>query len=489
MSCRNKKAIIIGAGPAGLAAAYAFLTETDDIKPVIYEKSDSAGGISKTVFFDGNGIDIGGHRMFSKNQQIVDLWEHFLPDEVKNNINPDEQDVVMLRRKRFSEIFYLRRLFSYPISMSFKTFKNMGLKRTVMAGFSYIKSAIFKREEKNLEDFMINRFGKVLYSMFFESYTEKVWGRHPRNISKEWGEQRIKGLSLVKAVLNALHLTKKKETTLIEEFSYPKYGCGQLWNLMADKIVELGGEIHYNSDVKEIFNEGNKVESIKVLENNEEKFVDADYFLSSMPVKDLICGMSKKDEDALIVASKLPYRDYMLVGLYLKDLNLKEDGCLTRDCWIYIQEPDVKLGRMQIMNNWSPYLVKDKDKVFISLEYFCDEGDDFWNMPDDEFIKMAIEETAKLGIIEKEDVISSTRLRVQKAYPAYFDSYKDFGKIRNFLDKFENLYCIGRNGQHRYNNMDHSMLTGIEAVKVIAGKSDKETLWNINAEQEYHESK
>lgn len=489
MTNRDKTAIIIGAGPAGLAAAYALLTETQDIKPILIEKSDSVGGISKTVFFDGNGIDIGGHRMFSKNQQIVDLWEYFLPDEIKNNINPDEQDIVMLRRKRFSEIFYLRKLFAYPISMSPKTFKNMGLKRTILAGCSYLKSAIFKRKEKNLEDFMINRFGKVLYSMFFESYTEKVWGRHPRNISKEWGEQRIKGLSLVKAVLNALHLTKKKETTLIEEFSYPKYGCGQLWNLMAGKIIELGGEIHYNSEVIGICNDDSKIYSVKIRENGEEKYIDADYFLSSMPVKDLVCGMSNKNENVVKIASDLPYRDYMLVGLYLNDLNLKEDGNLTKDCWIYIQEPDVNLGRMQIMNNWSPYLVKDKDKIFISLEYFCDEGDEYWNMSDEDFIKMAIDETAKLGIIKKEDVISSTRLRVQKAYPAYFDSYKDFGVIQEYLDKFENLYCIGRNGQHRYNNMDHSMLTGIEAVNVILGKAEKEVLWNVNAEQEYHESK
>ena len=489
MTYRDKTAIIIGAGPAGLAAAYAFLTETNDIKPILVEKSDSVGGISKTVFFDGNGIDIGGHRMFSKNQQIVDLWEYFLPDEIKNNINPDKQDIVMLRRKRFSEIFYLRKLFAYPISMSLKTFKNMGLKRTIIAGFSYLKSAIFKRKENNLEDFMINRFGKVLYSMFFESYTEKVWGRHPRNISKEWGEQRIKGLSLVKAVLNALHLTKKKETTLIEEFSYPKYGCGQLWNLMAGKIVELGGEIHYNSEVVGICNDDNKIYSVKIIENGEEKYIDADYFLSSMPIKDLVCCMTNKNDDMVKIASDLPYRDYMLVGLYLNDLSLKENGKLTHDCWIYIQEPDVKLGRMQIMNNWSPYLVKDKDKIFISLEYFCNEGDEYWNMPDEDFIKMAVDETAKLGIIKKEDVINSTRLRVQKAYPAYFDSYRDFDKIREYLDKFENLYCIGRNGQHRYNNMDHSMLTGMEAVNVILGKVTKDVLWNINAEQEYHESK
>lgn len=489
MSDRSKKAVIIGAGPAGLAAAYELLTKTDDIKPIVIEKSDFVGGISKTVFFNGNGIDIGGHRMFSKNQQIVDLWEYFLPDEIKNNINPDEQDIVMLRRKRFSEIFYLRKLFAYPISMSFKTFKNMGLKRTIVAGFSYIKSAIFKRKENNLEDFMINRFGKVLYSMFFEAYTEKVWGRHPRNISKEWGEQRIKGLSLIRAVLNALHLTKKKETTLIEEFSYPKYGCGQLWNLMADKITELGGEIWFNSEVTGINTNENVIESVCVESFDGNKTIESDYFLSSMPIKDLVCGMSERNDEVARLASELPYRDYILVGLYLNDLNLKENGKITKDCWIYIQEADVKLGRMQIMNNWSPYLVKDKEKVFISLEYFCNEGDEYWNMSDDDFINFAIDEAVKLGIIDRENVINSVRLKVQKAYPAYFDTYSQFDTIKQYLDKFENLYCIGRNGQHRYNNMDHSMLTGIEAVKVIKGESAKSELWNINAEQEYHESK
>ena len=245
MTKREKTALIIGAGPAGLTAAYELLTKTDDVRPVILEELDCVGGISRTVFFEGNGIDIGGHRMFSKSPLILDLWETFLPKDK----NPDEEDAVMMTRQRFSEILYSRKLFNYPISMSFKTFKNMGLKRTVKAGFSYLKSCFKKREEITLEDFMINRFGQVLYEMFFEKYTEKVWGRHPRDISKEWGEQRIKGLSLIKAVLNAFHLTKKKETTLIDEFLYPKYGCGQLWNLMLDEITKLGGEIHYRSKV------------------------------------------------------------------------------------------------------------------------------------------------------------------------------------------------------------------------------------------------
>lgn len=485
MTKREKTAIIIGAGPAGLTAAYELLTKTDDIKPIIFEELDCVGGIARTVWFSGNGIDIGGHRMFSKSPLILDLWEKFLP----KNKNPEVEDAVMMTRQRFSEILYSRKLFDYPISMSFKTFKNMGLKRTIKAGFSYLKSCFVKQNEVTLEDFMINRFGRVLYEMFFEKYTEKVWGRHPRDISKEWGEQRIKGLSLIKAVLNALHLSKKKETTLIDEFLYPKYGCGQLWNLMADEITKLGGEIHYRSKVLGFENTENSIKAVKIQYNGEIQLYQADYVFSSMPIKDLIDGLQNQPADVVNIAESLPYRDYMLVGLYVDDINLKQNGKITKDCWIYIQEDDVKVGRMQILNNWSPYLVKDKDKVFISLEYFCNEGDSYWNMSDEEFINFSIKEVVKLGIIDENKVISSTRLRVKKAYPAYFGVYEHFDVVKNQLDKFENLYCIGRNGQHRYNNMDHSMLTAIEAVKVLKGQSNKENLWNINAEKEYHESK
>lgn len=486
MTNREKTAIIIGAGPAGLTAAYELLTQTKDVKPIIFEELDCVGGISRTVFFNGNGIDIGGHRMFSKSAQILNLWEIFLPKDK----NPDEEDSVMMTRHRFSEILYSRKLFDYPISMSFKTFKNMGVKRTFRAGLSYLKSCFFKqRNEVTLEDFMINRFGRVLYEMFFEKYTEKVWGRHPRDISKEWGEQRIKGLSLSKAVLNALHLTKNKETTLIDEFLYPKYGCGQLWNLMADKITQLGGEIHYRSKVLGFKNNENSIKSVIIKYNDEFQSYQGDYIFSSMPIKDLVEGLQNQPEQVKEVAKDLPYRDYILVGLYVDDINIKEKGKITKDCWIYIQEEDVKMGRMQIMNNWSPYLVKDNNKVFISLEYFCDEDDKYWSMADEDFIRFAISEVVKLGIIDEDKIISSIRLKVKKAYPAYFDSYEQFDLLKTQLDKFENLYCIGRNGQHRYNNMDHSMLTAIEAVKIINGQSNKENLWNINAEKEYHESK
>ena len=258
---------------------------------------------------------------------------------------------------------------------------------------------------------------------------------------------------------------------------------------MADKITRLGGEIHYRSRVLDFENDENSIKSVKIEYNGEIQTYQGDYVFSSMPIKDLVAGLQNLPEQVNDVAKALPYRDYMLVGLYVDDINLKENGKITKDCWIYIQEYDVKVGRMQIMNNWSPYLVKDRNKVFISLEYFCNEGDSYWNMSDEDFIKFAISEVVKLDIIDEDKVIASTRLRVKKAYPAYFDSYEHFDLVKAQLDKFENLYCIGRNGQHRYNNMDHSMLTAIEAVKILKGQSNKENLWNINAEKEYHESK
>lgn len=511
-----KKAVIIGAGPAGLTAAYELL-KTTDIIPVIAEESDSAGGISRTVFHNGNGIDLGGHRLFSKSQEILDLWEELLPLQGKppiddkllgreitvseNGPDPDETDIVMLKRHRLSRIYYLRKFFDYPISLSIKTILNMGILRTAKAGFSYIKSCFIKREEKSLEDFMINRFGKVLYETFFEKYTQKVWGLHPKDISKEWGEQRIKGLSLMKAIINAilspLHLisNKQKETTLIDEFFYPKYGCGQLWNIMADKIVEMGGELCFNSKVIGFENSHNKI-SKAIIEkpDGSREYLDCDYVISSMPVKDLVGGMQEVPDDIKNIAENLPYRDYILVGFYLDKFNLKNNtriktfNNICPDHWIYLQEDDITAGRLQIMNNWSPYLVKDyQNKVFISLEYFATEGDELWNKTEDKMFEVAFNDIERLNLTEKEHILDKVIVKVKKAYPAYFGIYSEFDKIKEFLNGYTNLYCIGRNGQHKYNNMDHSMLSGIEAVKVIKDGLDKSILWNVNTEKEYHE--
>ena len=507
-----KKAIIIGAGPAGLTAAYKLLKETDII-PIIYEESNVIGGISQTHEFKGNRMDIGGHRFFTKNEEVMNTWcelmapqgkaalDEKLLNEVKEYdgiADPETQDDVFLKRRRVSRIFYLRKFFDYPISLKLQTFINMGFTRTMKAGFGYLKSCMFKRKENSLEDFYINRFGAPLYHMFFEDYTTKLWGRTPKEISPEWGAQRVKGLSLSKTILNALakpfrKKNSKVETSLIEEFYYPKKGPGQLYSKMAEKIVEMGGEIHFNSKVTGIHLEDNEIKYIII--NNDEK-ITGDYFISSMPIKDLICNMNDVDKELVDIASNLPYRDFITVGLLLDKLliqnktKLKTVNNIVPDCWIYIQERDVKIGRLQIFNNWSPYMVDDITKhIFVGLEYFCNENDELWNMEEKDFINFAIDELVKIKIINKEDVIDACQLKIKKAYPAYFDSYSRFEEIKNFINGISNLYCVGRNGQHHYNNMDHSMLTAIETVKVIKDNLDKSIIWNVNTEKDYHEKK
>lgn len=515
----TKSAIIIGAGPAGLTAAYQLLKETD-IKPIILEESEYIGGISRTARYNGNRMDIGGHRFFSKNQQVNDIWKELMPiqgapskdDKLlgiekplkENGPDPEKEDKVMLIRNRVSRIFYLRNFFDYPISIKPATFINMGLLRTIKVGFGFIGSSVKKREEKSLEDFYINRFGKPLYEMFFEDYTEKLWGVHPSNISPEWGAQRVKELSLSKAIIemfakafNKNH--KTNQTSLIEQFVYPKKGPGQLWETMAEEIVKLGGEIHYNSKVVQIHSKNSNLEELIVKnKDGEEDSYKGDFVFSTMPIKDLIVAMGEVvPSDVNEIAVNLPYRDFITVGLLLNKLKIKNKtnihtvGNIVPDCWIYIQERDVRIGRLQVFNNWSPYMVNDNENtVWVGLEYFCSEGDTMWNMDSKDFIDFAIGELSKIDIINKDDVLDATHIRVKKAYPAYFGTYSQFNKVREFLDGYENLFCLGRNGQHRYNNMDHSMLTAIEAVNQIKNNNtDKSVVWNVNTEEEYHESK
>jgi protoporphyrinogen oxidase len=517
----DKTAIIIGAGPAGLTAAYELLTKTD-IRPVIIEKESFVGGISRTAEYNGNRIDIGGHRFFSKSDTVMELWKKLMPLQgmpsyddrllgrestlMPGGPDPDKEDRVLLVRNRVSRIYYLRRFFDYPLSLKPQTFINMGLVNTMRAGFGYIGSALHKRPENNLEDFMINRFGKQLYNMFFKNYTEKVWGRAPADINADWGAQRIKGLSLSKTVAAAVKNiagagknNKNVETSLIESFYYPKFGPGQLWETMKDEVERLGGEIIFNADVTALETENGLLKSVTAKTAEGEIRREADWFISSMPISELIpaLGSAVEDEDVKRIASELPYRDFITVGLLVNKLKIRNTtkiktlSDIVPDCWIYIQEEDVKVGRLQIFNNWSPYMVKDPvNTVWVGLEYFCNEGDEMWNASDSGFIAEAVEEMVKIGILDSGDVLDSVRIKVKKAYPAYFGSYEHFDKVRRCLDGFSNLYCIGRNGQHRYNNMDHSMLTAVEAVNAIKnGGGLKDTVWNVNAEKDYHEKK
>ena len=514
----DKKIIIIGAGPAGLTAAYKVLKETD-YKPVVIEESEFIGGISRTANVGGNRMDIGGHRFFSKDDRVMDFWKELMPIQgapakddkllgrekplAEGGPDPETEDKVMLVRDRVSRIYFLKKFFDYPITMSFATFKNMGLKNTIKAGFGYLWSCVHKLPEDNLANFYINRFGKPLYEMFFEDYTAKLWGVNPKELSADWGAQRVKGLSLWKAVWDAVSKPFRKkdakvETSLIEQFIYPKKGPGQLWETLADEIKKLGGEIIMNSKVVSVKTEEGKICGVVAEKDGEKTEYNGDYYISSMPIKDLVAAATEKvPEDISYIAENLPYRDFITVGVLAKKLKIKNltdkktVSDIVPDCWIYIQERDVKMGRLQIFNNWSPYMVKDlENTVWIGLEYFCNEGDEMWNAEDEAFRNFAVDELAHIGIVDKEDVLETTRIRVKKAYPAYFGVYKDFDKVKNWLDSFDNLYCIGRNGQHRYNNMDHSMLTAFEAVASIKnGGANKEAVWNVNTEKEYHESK
>ena len=515
-----KKVLIIGAGPAGLTAAYELLDKSDDFEVIVFEESNQIGGISRTVNYNGNRMDMGGHRFFSKVPEVNAWWEKMLPTQgalpyddivlnrqstvVNGGPDPEKEDRVMLRRNRLSRIFFNSKFFDYPVSLKFDTIKNMGLGTTIIVGFSYIKSVVFKREEKSLEDFYINRFGKKLYSMFFENYTENLWGRHPSEISPEWGAQRVKGLSIIAVIKDILgkifnKKNRKVETSLIEEFAYPKLGPGQLWELTASDFEKMGGKIIKNAKVINVIKDGNnKLVGLKYVKDGEEITVEGDYVISSMPVKDLVAGMNDVPEEYAKIAEGLPYRDYMTVGVLVNKLNLKNEtktktiGNIVPDNWVYVHDKKVKMGRFQIYNNWSPYMVKNiESNVWLGLEYFCNEGDEMWSMTDEAFAKMAISEMVKMGLIDNEnEVIDSHVERVKKAYPAYFDTYDQMDELREYLNKITNLYCVGRNGQHRYNNIDHSMCTSFETVKnILSGKTGKDNIWNVNTESEYHEEK
>ena len=483
----KQSVVIIGGGPAGLTAAWELIKDggADKYDVTVLEGTREFGGISRTVKHNGNRMDIGGHRFFSKDERIMDWWKTVLPlqgapsyddkklgrdhDMEPGGPDPETEDKVMLKRHRVSRIFC---------------------------------------------------FGRKLYSMFFEGYTEKLWGRHPSQISADWGAQRVKGLSIMGVLKNAFQklLPKKRsnaevETSLIEEFWYPKYGPGQLWETVESNCEAAGVKVLTDARVVEVRQTDGAVSSV-VYEDSEGNRTElsGDQFISSMPVKDLVNAIDAAGADPEAVDSKpapadmtevangLPYRDFVTVGLLVKHLKLKNTTSIPTlgnppivpDCWIYVQDPGYKVGRLQIFNNWSPYLVKDvDDTVWIGLEYFCEEGDSFWNMSEEDVTKFAISELTRMRVINGPDeVIDSHRERVRKAYPAYFDTYEHMDELIEYLDGFGNLYCVGRNGQHRYNNMDHSMATAMEAVgNIKTGKTSKKNVWSVNTEKSYHEEK
>jgi protoporphyrinogen oxidase len=524
---REKSAVIVGAGPAGLTAALELLRRSD-ITPQVFEFDTQVGGISKTVVYRGNRMDLGGHRFFSKSDWVMRWWQEILPiaagqtefpadlrvtyqgqsrDIVPVASAPASSEAVMLVRRRLSRIFYRRRFFDYPLKLNSNTLSNMGLVETLRIGLSYGQSQMIKRSpETSLEDFFVNRFGDRLYRTFFKDYTEKVWGVPCGEIAAEWGAQRVKGLSVTKAVAHALTSPfrssadtsqKQTETSLIERFLYPKLGPGQMWEEVARQIGLRGGAVHLRHRIVGIERNGSTITAVTVRDETSGacRRVSCDHLISTMPVRDLTAMLQPDDAGVIRIADRLPYRDFMTVGLLVKKMKatsvkgaVASENGMPPDNWIYIQEPDVKIGRLQIFNNWSPALVSEPHTIWLGLEYFCREGDELWAMENARFIDFAAAELEKIGLIDRRDVLDGTVVRVSKAYPAYFGEYRQFGRVRSYLEQFSNLYPVGRNGMHRYNNQDHSMLAAKVAVTSIINRGQgKSEIWNVNAEDDYHE--
>ena len=511
----EQRVVIIGAGPAGLTAAIEL--QKAGVKFItVLEADNIVGGISKTVNYKGNRIDIGGHRFFSKSDWVMEWWAEFLPLEIQENqdklifqyqgmrrtslpsemaLSVSDDNSVMLIRNRLSRIYFNEQFFDYPLKLNFDSVKKLGFGKTCLFGISYAFSKVFPiKPEKSLEDFFINRFGNKLYRQFFKEYTEKVWGVACSDISAEWGAQRVKSLSILKAVVHALKSSlglgkdKVDQTSLIESFAYPKLGPGQMWEKVAKKFVESGGNLLMENKAVNIDIKNNIVSSVTAKKSDGTSVIlDCSHVISTMPISELIKASSNAwSEKTKKIAFNLEYRDFMTVGLLYPKSALTSD---LKDNWIYIQEPGVKVGRVQIFNNWSPFLVADENSVWLGLEFFCRENDELWSMSDDALKKLAQFEMQKIKLTSTALANDALVLRVPKAYPGYFgDAYKKFEDLRQELDAVSNLFLIGRNGMHRYNNQDHSMLTAKEATsQIITGAVDKQKIWDINIDDSYHE--
>lgn len=461
--------IIFGAGPAGISAGLKLVENHK--KVLILEKENLVGGISKTLEFQGCRFDLGGHRFFSKSPEVNDLWDKTLGND-------------FLTRPRLSRIYYRNKFFNYPIK-PLNTLKNLGLTTSAQIIASYLKSKAFPYSKENtFEEWVSNRFGKKLFQIFFKTYTEKLWGIPCHEIQAEWAAQRIKGLSLTTAIKNALFPDKSgKVKTLIEEFKYPKYGPGLMYEKMAENFIKLGGQMIKNAEVRQVIGENDQIKSVLVGAGNDVKEFFATNFLSSMPLTDLVKQIRPTvDLEVSQAAEKLTYRSFITVSLIFKTKNSFPDN------WIYVHSPEVKLGRIQNFKNWSPYLVPNDELTSLGLEYFCTENDEFWNKKDEEIIKIGLAELEKIRLGSKKDFLTGFVARVPKAYPVYDQTYPENLKIiKNFLQKYPNLQPIGRYGMFKYNNMDHSILTGIYAAKNILG--EKHNIWEINTDEEYHETK
>ncbi len=467
MTEAERRVIIIGGGPAGLTAACQLVRS--GLSPLVLEQLDKVGGLARTEQFEGHYFDMGGHRFFTKVGQVNRMWREVLGDD-------------FIRRPRLSRIFYGGTYFYYPLR-PVNVLAGLGLIESMRIGLSFLRWQILPhRREETFEQWVTNRFGKRLFETFFKTYTEKVWGIPCSELKAEWAAQRIKDLSMRTALMKMFSSRPSKVKTLIEEFDYPRLGPGMMWRAFREKIERGGGEVRLNCRVSRICRQGRAVQAVEVTSGSGKAVFEGTDFISSMPVTQLIRGLDPPPpESVLQAAQRLKYRDFLTVCLIVAKPDLFPDN------WIYIHDPGARVGRIQNFKNWSPDMVPDPSRTSLGLEYFCNQGDDLWMLPDQELIELGKQDLMRIGLAQPEDVLLGCVFRVPQAYPVYDSDYRShLLAVRKYVDSLKNLQTIGRNGLHRYNNQDHAMLTGILAVRNLLSGEDND-LWSVNTDQEYLE--
>ena len=467
MSSNDRRAVVVGAGPAGLTAAYEL--RKLQIPVTVLEKDPIVGGLARTAEYKGNHFDMGGHRFFTKVPEVKRMWHEVLGND-------------FLKRPRLSRIFYDGKYFDYPLK-PWNALTGLGFYEAIRVGLSYIKWQIRPHAvEETFEHWVTNRFGRRLFLTFFRAYTEKVWGVPCTELRAEWAAQRIKDLSLRSAITSMLFKPRRTITTLIEEFDYPRLGPGMMWKAVAAAVAERGGTVLLEAPVTSIRHEGRRVSSVRCATRDGVREFPATDVISSMPITDLVAKLDPRPPgEVMDAATWLNYRSFLTVCLIVRRAELFPDN------WIYVHDPDVRVGRIQNYKNWSPEMVADPTTTGLGLEYFCNENDALWMRPDADLVEMATRELARIGIAKEDEVVDGCVFRMAKAYPVYDSTYaKHLQIVRSYLATFENLQTIGRSGLHRYDNQDHAMVTGMWAARNLAF-GEKNDVWSVNTEQEYHE--
>lgn len=482
----KKQVIIIGAGPAGITAALELLKKSDEYQVVVLEASQEVGGLSRTVLYHGNRMDIGDRRFYLEDAEVSAWWNAFVSR--RDAWETDTRDSFMLTRNDDSLVYYKGKFLDVPVEFTPRTIKHMGLGTSVKAGFDYIGSAVKKLPEDSLENFYINRFGRQLYTMFFEEYAEKLWGHHPGDISADWGSASMRDFSpLFLSEDGADKRTESKESHTKRGFVYPKFGSGQLWEIAADEVEAKGGVIYRGCCVTHFDVDNGSITGVHYTDaNGVSSRIGADMVISSMPLKDLVAGLPSVPEEICRLAQGLLYRDVVTVGLLIdKSQEPAWEKILGRACRILVPDADIKMGCIRIFNNLSPHMVADPDAhVWIAMEYFCAEGDDYWHMSKEAWINLAVSELTRMGIIHShKSVMDSHRECVRRAYPLCVDIYGHSERIVGYLNTVENLWCVGGNGQHRYSSTEREMKTAFAAVRaILSGGTDKHAAWHVETE-------